>query len=372
MKLITYLFVICCSFKAQAQDVFIHPIIKEQLGAAKFAGLQKAVNAFYNEAETWKPRSCWLQSDYERFSYPTAYLNGLAQYKQDYNYFKPSVVSASQIESGKAYLLRVAYVGAMDTNKYAIAAIAYIGASFSDDSVCTLQQPTDMLVKDWQTHTVGRIRFHIRPGQTINIAEAQRSDSFNTYIAGLLQLPPVSFDYYSCKDAEQTFQLSGYDFTQGMYLNTGVYGSADFYAKRVFAANNSEYYPHEICHLYVAQLDDGLASSYIINEGIATYFGGAAGHPLPYHLKALANYLSQYSNTTFEALLQKGNFPITPETNLLKALGGMMVQMVWESKGLPGLKRLYNTDNKDLVSSFGNIMGIKKPDAYLLKKARQQ
>jgi hypothetical protein len=302
--------------------------------------------------------------------HPANYLENLSKYRDNKKFFKPSVIAVSEVVKNTEYLIQVAYIGRIDTNEHVVSSIVYIGATYNHDSVFRLTNPTRLLTLDWKIIKYRNIKYHIPKGRHLNISDAKKSDSFNRKISKLLNIPIISFDYYSCKNREQVYRILGYHFIQDMYLTNNKFGLTNSYSKQIFATNYIEFYAHEICHLYLNKLIDSTQiCSSIIEEGAATFFGGSVGYSIEHHLKNLSIYISNHRNFSFENLLKRGEVMINNETNLSKALGGLMVKIVWERKGLSGLKKLLSTQEEEIIEQFGYIINVKCPDSYLIDQA---
>ncbi|RYZ48568.1 MAG: hypothetical protein EOP49_18370 [Sphingobacteriales bacterium] len=85
--------------------------------------------------------------------------------------------------------------------------------------------------------------------------------------------------YYSCTTPKEVFEIKGFDYHPMMYVDT-TGGLADT-GNRVFSGNNSEFYNHEIVHLFVQKLFPGC--DMFFNEGIAMYLAGSGNHDFSWH-----------------------------------------------------------------------------------------
>jgi hypothetical protein len=83
-------------------------------------------------------------------------------------------------------------------------------------------------------------------------------------------IPRIPLTYYSASTVEEFFNMQGFQYHPMMYADStgGV-----VYKNNVLSANNSEYYPHEISHLYIRKAVPGI--NQFFDEGLATYLGGS-------------------------------------------------------------------------------------------------
>ncbi|MEM9896894.1 MAG: hypothetical protein AAF789_11030, partial [Bacteroidota bacterium] len=102
----------------------------------------------------------------------------------------------------------------------------------------------------WQKERIGNITYYIHPEHTFDRLEAERMSLFNQEMAIRFDVEPLKFEYYVANYARQIVQLWGHDYMPKMYIPVQSGGVADIENKIVYAGNNSEYYPHEVVHLY--------------------------------------------------------------------------------------------------------------------------
>ena len=228
-----------------------------------------------------------------------------------------------------------------------------------------LSRITDYHTRTWKNYTVGTIRFIVSPGRTYNPAEAQRLDSMNRHYASLLQLPVVQATYYSCTGSVEMFGVKGYDYIPNMYIAESG-GQADAEAGILYSALNTEWYPHELVHLYVDKLA-GDQGGYLAREGACTFLAGSLNLPLRTHAAALLAYSQTHPEQDLWHLLFNEK-QVTETTSSVYGLGGVITAAVYDRYGLPGLRDwLHTGDSPAVVLSFldqrfktGNANGVSR------------
>jgi hypothetical protein len=142
----------------------------------------------------------------------------------------------------------------------------------------------------------------------------------------------------------------GYDFSpeQATFYQRG--GLTETENDVIFAGNDTEFYPHEVVHLYTHELwgKDGYSFHQWIDEGMAAYFGGYLGHTLEYHLEKMKVYLEKHPNEPLNDI-STFYFKIDEEfhTNFMYEIGGLICKKVHEEEGMEGLFDLLKSGSTD-------------------------
>ena len=190
----------------------------------------------------------------------------------------------------------------------------------------------------WEQRQVGTIRYSIHPEHRFDSTQAKRMAAFNQRMAEYFDTEAIAFDYVVANNTTQLNQLLGYDYNPYSYQPVQTGGLTDNYNRIIYAGNNSAYYPHEVVHLYTYR---GFAGQYHawVDEGIAAYFGGSTGYELAWHLQKLKVFLAAHPDYEIRerAALQK-NIPNGEYTTDFRyAIGGLLIQKIYEREGMPGL-----------------------------------
>lgn len=97
---------------------------------------------------------------------------------------------------------------------------------------------------------------------------------------------PIPIMYYSCINPVEVFQIKGYDYNTLMYVDKS--GGLNEPGDIVISGNNSDYYMHEITHIYIAHLFPSINS--FLNEGFATLIGGSGKFNYAWHRNKLKTF----------------------------------------------------------------------------------
>ena len=152
---------------------------------------------------------------------------------------------------------------------------------------------------------------------------------------------------------------------QSMYNQYGAV--TDPINQVIFAGNGTEYYPHEIVHLYTTQFwgEKGNYYHQWFDEGIATLFGGYLGLPLEYHLDKLKSYLNKNHSVEIKDIssLQleiNNDFQTVP----MYTIGGLICKLIYEKEGMVGLFDLLKSGSSDddFYHAIEKHLGVKKSD----------
>ena len=191
----------------------------------------------------------------------------------------------------------------------------------------------------WEKKTVGKINYYLHPLHEFNEIDAKKNSDFNKEIAATYEIEPLSFDYFVSNYSRELAPVLGMDYMQKLYQKVQSGGMADVYNRIVFAGNNSEYYPHEVVHLYhFAKFRQ--QSHRWFDEGVAAYWGGSSGYSIEWHLQKLKAFFEtepDYPITDdFRALeinIPNGEYT----TNFMYAIGGLIAKNIYEKEGMQGL-----------------------------------
>jgi len=166
----------------------------------------------------------------------------------------------------------------------------------------------------------------------------------------------------------------GYDFNREMYYTnkkkTFKEGAiADVLNSVILngSSNMMENFTHEVCHLYTHKLFGGGVSGRtyheFINEGVSTFFGGAAGKSLSYLLGSLqsdivkGNYKFDFAN-----LLDNEVGVGEEDANLSYVTGGLICKLTYDKEGMNGIFKLLQGGwkDEDLYKTVENVLGVKR------------
>jgi len=200
----------------------------------------------------------------------------------------------------------------------------------------------------WQKEVVGDVTYYIHPDHTFNLAEARKMDAFNQEIAALYGMEPLSFDYFVTNYTRDLLPVVGTDFMPKAFQSAQSGGMAVVHNKTLYAGNNSEYYPHELVHLYNFNKVDNRIHTWV-DEGIATFFGGSTGYDLAWHKQQLKNYLLSDPSFKMDSLSAlTDDVPGSDHiTNFKYVISGLLCEQIHQKEGMQGFFDALTTENND-------------------------
>ena len=190
----------------------------------------------------------------------------------------------------------------------------------------------------YETKKVGSVNYIIHPEHKFNKKAAKKMNEFNIEIAKKFEIEPIEFDYVVANHTDDLSKMLGLDFFSYSHQPVRSGGMADNYNTIIYAGNNSEYYPHEVVHLYTHRRFRQQYHSWV-DEGIAAFFGGSTGYELDWHLQKLKAFLKEnpeydLSNlTALEKNIPNGEYM----TDFRYAVGGFIAKQIFEKEGMRGL-----------------------------------
>ena len=215
----------------------------------------------------------------------------------------------------------------------------------------------------WEKHQIGNITYYVHPEHPFNKDDAERMSAFNQDIAKKFDMEPMKFEYFVTNYARQIVRLWGHDYMPKMYIPRQTGGVADIDNQIIYAGNNSEYYPHELVHLYTyAKVTTH--THFWVQEGIATYFGGSGGKDFDWHLNELKTFL--HDNPDFRLNDLKVLNVYIPNgkhmTDFRYVIGAMISQEIYKKEGIEGLIESLHTgpNDEDFFALLKDKLGVEK------------
>ena len=197
---------------------------------------------------------------------------------------------------------------------------------------------TQYLKEIYENRKIGEINYIIHPDHSFMEEDAIKMNKFNKRIAGLFETEPIEFDYVVTNNTTDLGQVLGLNFFSYSYQPVQSGGMADNFNTIIYAGNNSEYYPHEVVHLYTNAKFPRQYHPWV-DEGIATLFGGSTGYELDWHLQKLKAFLANNPDYEMKELsklqidIPNGEFM----TDFRYAIGGFLMQKIYDKEGMEGL-----------------------------------
>lgn len=273
---------------------------------------------------------------------------------------KMTLLSINNIDDHRS-LVKVAWIKNNDNfgNLYAI----YNFIAFNNKNEIIFENVLDYNTKDFKTFTVDEIKYVIHQDHELNRKIVRKMVTFNKKMALFFEKDIMKFTYLLCKDMKQFKGIRGFDF-DSMMVDQNQIGGETFPADNlIFAGNDSEFYPHEVVHLYTYQHFRKIHK--IVDEGLATYFGGSKGIKFEDHILKLKDHLNEKDLNVYEELFNKSEHYILDDTtSLWYTIGALLCDITLKKYGKEGLFNLMNSGktNDELLLSLEKIFKIKKED----------
>ena len=188
--------------------------------------------------------------------------------------------------------------------------------------------------KKWQNTTIRNVTFHYPPYHKFNTKAANELIKSIKDLELNWRLPPIHIDYFFAKTNKEIQALKGFDFNFYMARSEYPGGLAHEKEKSIFCWGNYENYFHEFVHLYL----NPIYPKTPLKEGIATFYGGSLGKSYREHLIRLNAYLE--NNPNIDISNSNEFYYMDEETNPQYTMQALICHLVFEQKGIQGLKEL--------------------------------
>ncbi|MEM8582713.1 MAG: hypothetical protein AAGF87_00520 [Bacteroidota bacterium] len=217
-----------------------------------------------------------------------------------------------------------------------------------------------------RSRQVGSVNYIVHPLHEFNALDANRMDSFNIEIAHIFEIEPLQFDYVVANDTRDLSDITGLNLFPYSYQPVPSGGMADNVNNIIYAGNNSEYYPHEVVHLYTrAKFPDRSYHSWF-DEGTAALIGGSTGYAIEWHWEKLRRFLSDNSDYKLENLSELQTYIPNGEfiTDFRYAIGALICQRIIDKEGMPSLFDAFQAgrSDEDYFRILEQKLGVSRAD----------
>ena len=205
--------------------------------------------------------------------------------------------------------------------------------------------------KEWTQIKKEGITYYLPKRKIPNEIEMKMQIKDIEFICDFFNTNSIDITYYSCDTPKQVFEIKGFDYLPNMYFSeTG--GMVD-YGNIIYSGNNSEYYTHEIVHIYTKKLFPSIQP--ILNEGIATYIGGSGKNNYDWHREKFKVYLNESEVEIANHLQPYERFYIDNETPIPYMIGALICERTLRKYGKEGLLNLLGSEKElwDNLNDYG-------------------
>jgi|FLOH01.1.fsa_nt_gi hypothetical protein len=189
-------------------------------------------------------------------------------------------------------------------------------------------------------HKIGNINYYVHPFHKFDIEKANMMNLENKQIAKKFETAPLEFDYFVSNTSREITEIWGYEYMNRMYRPEQTGGVAIVSNNIIYAGNNSEYYPHEVVHLYAFNVANNIPYLWI-NEGIATFFAGSSEKSFDWHLNELKVFHETNPNYDYTNIKNLTDFDIPNGkhmTDLRYIVGAILIREIYKKEGIQGIK----------------------------------
>lgn len=301
-------------------------------------------NPFWNNQEKIK---------YPSFDFSIPYLYQFPS-KHLLRYYQPTILSIEK--EGDNYCIRTIFSADglqgeyRKSNPWCITKLYAV----KENNEWKLRNTISVITEKWKKKIIGKITFIYPTEHVFNKELAIKADQFCNDIAIKFQFTDWQpFDFYITKSGDELGKLLNFDFYFAGYT-TGV----SIIENRILLTGlDSEFYPHEFLHLILPKYN----RHWMIEEGFATWQGGANGKTFNELAIHLANEVCKNDTVTFKDVLNKkwGH-----QHTAFYISGAVFCNLIYDKGGLPLIKKLLETSNNDeiLIEKICNLLKIKKED----------
>lgn len=210
--------------------------------------------------------------------------------------------------------------------------------------------------------------------ETVSDLELQKYKDFELGFTNFFDLELIEHNVAVFETTKELYRFLGYDYHDAMYLNDSYGGMFIPRDKLILSANNSVFYPHEIVHLYINELD--LDTHDIVNEGIATFLGGSLGHDYSYHVQNLKNYINLKNIKLIDFFMNRENYNrlVSKNSSFRYSFGAFLSHLAYQNNGKEGLIKLLNSgkSNAELKTILIRLFTVEEAslEDYLQQELR--
>lgn len=252
----------------------------------------------------------WDKNDFERLRTPYYFLKGVEKNGAGEIAYKPSVMEILPIDNSQ-YIVKFAYISTSSELPF-VKVIYNLIAEYKEDKIL-FSSYINHAARKWESVVDNEARYIISPNRDTDYAEdIKKQRKFNDFISEYLGVEKIPYTFYSTIHVEEFFNLQGFQYHPMMYADsTGGIVFNDV----ILSANNSEFYPHEISHLYIKSRMPHIDAYF--DEGLATLFGGSGKTSYLEYVNKLKDNIQQFDfiniiqKDIFDRTLWQEDMPIT-------------------------------------------------------------
>jgi hypothetical protein len=192
------------------------------------------------------------------------------------------------------------------------------------------------LTKAWRRDTVGPITYVYAPTYRFRRDRAERAAAFVDSLAAALDVPLLGhIMYYLTSSDDEVYHIMGLDTDKPWGPVGGVAQPTNYQLFSGIPAVGEDY-RHELTHIVILPLMTG-RTTYLVSEGVPTWFGGTTGMDFRTAARGLAAYLERHPSVTLDSIME-GHYAVAQ----FYPAAAVLVSMVYARGGTAALKSLFD------------------------------
>ncbi len=302
------------------------------------------------KGQSFHSNANWLASDFDRYKFPYADIGRIEYDRNGEKILGANVMNIVSV-SEQEKLVKLGFTKSGENGAPAKIYIIYNVIAVKHDEGWKLKRSIDYQTKDWQQFKEKSLTYFLPPGIALNKEEVTRQLKDISGICQFLGMDPLPIAYYSCNTPKQVFEVKGFDYHPSMFVSET--GGLAGYRNIIFSGNHSEYYTHEIMHVYINEKFNKVPV--LLNEGIATLVGGSGANSYSWHREKLKNYLAANTIDLSAYTNAYANEYIDDETPIAYMVGALICERIIRLYGKEKLLEIFesNTDMWESLSALG-------------------
>lgn len=297
----------------------------------------------------------WKKSDFDRYICPYSHLAGWEKYNEG----QPSLMQIETTGNPNVRVVKLAYIKYNDTTKENIVKAIYNIVATMEDGKIILSRYLDYFTRNWKTYQKGSLLYKISPLKELNLSDVERQQKDIDSLCKFLNCSPIPAEFYSCSSMSEYIET--WDCSFSPLSNYYIFGGTVMPKNIISGCNDSDYYFHEIAHLYLLTSFPSVNNS--LSEGFACYAGGNGKGNYEWNRENLQNFLTEEPNFKIEDHIvnpfEKLYYKKVNETSIPYALCALVCERTLRIYGKQKLFELFKSKETDIFKTL-NTVGLTK------------
>ncbi len=312
---------------------------------------------FFNSKDSsYTENKYWSKTDFEKYTAPYSDLEGIESGRLGKHYYQPTILEITETDNENRKIVKVAFIGHNEETKANLIKAIYNVVATKQDGNIVFSVYMDYVTKKWRKYQENNILYKISLARVINLNDVAKQNKAEASLRKFLNTKSVPITFYSCTSPKELFELLGFDYHPNMYADTSGGWSRD--KNIVISANKSEYYMHEVTHIYLKNLFPSINPFF--NEGFATYVGGSGKFDYKWQKNKLLKFLTQNPDFKFDEHIEDPyeRLYYEHETPIPYLIGAVVCERILRLYGKEKLFKVFKS-NKNVFDTL-QMVGLTK------------